>query len=170
MTIGIARSSTSSSRKDGIRCTSLSRLQPKAEPAPISFDQADERRKAWGMLVASLGEEMTEAIDEVTQGEVESLLRTIRNEYYRPSPGIKGLLMRRLNQIALEDYRTSSDTAERFTCSPSALKAWVKLSQKACAFTISLRDSPTITKSPSSRSFPPARSIPGAKSSSSSSP
>ena len=77
-----------------------------AAPAPPRADDIDaaERRKAWGVLMASLNTEMLSKLDGVGLGEVEEALRTIRQEYYRDTTHTRAQLRRQLQTIDFENY------------------------------------------------------------------
>ena len=55
---------------------------------------ASHRRKAWGRVTSSLGGDMTSKIDDVELGEVEALLRLIREKYYKSTVQSKSKLRR----------------------------------------------------------------------------
>jgi hypothetical protein len=62
------------------------------------------RRRAWGKVTSSLSADMTAKVDDVELGEVEALLRLIRNKYYKATVQSKTKLRRQLEKARLEDY------------------------------------------------------------------
>ena len=65
---------------------------------------ASHRRKAWGLVKCSLDEDMAAKVDDVQLGEVESLLRRIRKQYYKDTIQVKSKLRRKLENAKLEDH------------------------------------------------------------------
>ena len=67
------------------------------------------RRIIWGTINSSLSKKMMNKVRNVTLGEVEELLRKIKNEFYRSTVVSKSKLKDQLHSLQLESYSDLSD-------------------------------------------------------------
>ena len=67
------------------------------------------RRIIWGTINASLSKKMMNKVRSVTLGEVEELLRKIKNEFYRSTVVSKSKLKDQLHSLQLENYTDLSE-------------------------------------------------------------
>jgi hypothetical protein len=64
----------------------------------------EDRQAAWGVITASLNDDMISRIDHVELGAVEELLRAIRRQYYRQTAGTRNTLKKKLQAATLEQH------------------------------------------------------------------
>ena len=74
----------------------------------VELDQG-ETRKAWGVLTLSFSDRIRQKVDTVRQGDVVSLLRTLRTIFYRPTMHTKNTLKDALHGVNLQDHRDLND-------------------------------------------------------------
>merc|ERR1712127_429544 len=67
------------------------------------------RRAIWGTITSSLSKKMMNKVRNVTLGEVEELLRKIKNEFYRSTVVSKSKLKDQLHSLQLENYTDLSE-------------------------------------------------------------
>ena len=62
------------------------------------------RRRAWGVIMTSLNDDLTAKVDDVMLGEVEQLLREVRKQLYKATVQSKSKLKKQLHKAQLEDH------------------------------------------------------------------
>jgi hypothetical protein len=63
------------------------------------------RRRAWGVLKASLDDDITSKVKNVRLGDVEDLLRSVRKQFYKATVQSKTKLRKKLMKAQLEDHK-----------------------------------------------------------------
>ena len=69
----------------------------------------DVRRKAYIMLKRSISDDIKKKLEDVGQGEVETLLRRVRLSFYKPSPHMVEMLHNKIASITIDAYPNMDD-------------------------------------------------------------